>query len=497
MMNDANFCSSLRPMSTPVDRPALWLSLFAGAARPGLPLREQLCAALREAIGRGQVAPGARLPATRTLAADLAVSRVTAEAAYAQLEAEGYVERRVGVGTTVRAGLHGNAAPGATRIPGAPARLSRRGAALAAGGGCLDPGSVRAFAAGTPDLRAFPVELWRQLGARCLRQQGAALLGYGDPQGYGLLRTAIAAYLAQARGVRCDASQVMVVTSSQQALVLLANLLLDRGDRVLLEEPGYLGARTAFAGAGAELVPAPVDADGLRLPEQDVAARLVYVTPSHQYPSGATLSLPRRLALLDHARRHDSWIVEDDYDSEFRYDARPVPALQGLDRDGRVIYVGTFSKVLFPSLRLAYLVLPPGMVDAAVSVRTAQDGHCAQLAQAVTAEFMARGHFAAHVRHMRALYASRRTLLLDALRAADLPWLTPVAGGGGLQVAAYLPDGFEAALAGQAEAAGLALPTLARLYLGAARRDGWLLGFAGLRNQEITAGVAQLARLSP
>jgi len=477
-------------------RSALWITLFADQARPGQTLREQLCGALRAAIARGDVRQGERLPSTRTLAADLALSRVTAEAAYAQLEAEGYLERQVGRGTSVRAGAF--AAAGAVGEDAGlrpAADLSRRGQALLEGGACTDPRVVRAFDAGLPDLRAFPLELWRQLTGRCLRRQGAALMGYGDPQGHAPLRTAIAHYLAQSRGVRCDASQVVVVTSSQQALVLLANLLLDPGDSVALEDPGYLGARTAFAAAGARLVAAPVDAGGMRIP--DVPARLAYVTPSHQYPSGVTLDLPRRLALLEQARRSGGWIVEDDYDSEFQYDARPMPALQGLDRHGRTIYLGTFSKVLFPSLRLAYLVVPPELVRPVVLARTVQDGHCAQLAQAVTADFIAQGHFAAHIRQMRTLYRSRRALLLARLGQAGCGWLEPVAAAGGLQLTAWLPEGREAALTRQAEALGLAVPSLSRLYLGPVRRDGWLLGYAGLQNQEIEAAVARLACIRP
>ena len=482
-------------------QPALWLNLFSQQARPALPLREQLCAALRSAIAGGSLRQGDRLPSTRMLATDLSLSRVTAEAAYAQLEAEGYLERRVGRGTSVRAGSPGlpfAADEGAAPVP-QPLRpmpaLSKRGQALFAGGACSDPRQARAFDAGMPDLAAFPLELWRQLTARCLRQHGAALLGYGDPQGYAPLRAAIAHYLGQSRGVRCDASQVVVVTSSQQALVLLANLLLDPGDAVVLEEPGYAGARTAFAAAGARLLPIPVDADGLCAPEAAASARLCYLTPSHQYPSGVTLSLERRLALIEHARRGGGWLVEDDYDSEFQYDARPMPAMQGLDRHGRVIYLGTFSKVLFPSLRLAYMVVPPELVDAVVTARTVYDGHCAQLAQAVAAEFIVRGHFATHLRQMRALYRSRRELLLEQLRQPGLAWLEAQATAGGLQLAAFLPEGSEAALTRQATRLGVATPSLSRLYLGAQRRDGWLLGYAGLQNRDIGEAVVLLAQI--
>ncbi|MBQ5941470.1 MULTISPECIES: PLP-dependent aminotransferase family protein [unclassified Massilia] len=471
--------------------PALWISLFEREDQPGLPLRERVCAALRGAIRRGELAQGARLPSTRMLAADLAISRVTAEAAYAQLEAEGYVTRRVGHGTVVSIASPGwQPAPPMTGID-TSATLSRRGAAIVATGGCQDPLVPRAFCAGSPDLRAFPVETWRQITARQLRRHGAALMGYGDPQGYAPLRDAIAGYLAQSRGVRCDRDQVVVLTSSQQALQLLAMLLLDPGDTVHIEEPGYVGARNAFGSAGAQLEPIPVDAEGMSLPSQ--AARLTYLTPSHQYPTGATLSLARRLALLEQAQRDGGWIIEDDYDSEFRYDARPLPAMQGLDRHGRVIYLGTFSKVLFPSLRLAYAVLPPALVEAVVKARTVMDGHSAQLAQAVTAEFIAHGHFARHLRQMRLLYGSRRALLLERLEAARLDWLRPQPGAGGLQLAAHLPPGREAALTRQAGARGIATPSLSALFMGADKQDGWLLGFAALQNEDIIDAVARLA----
>ncbi len=470
--------------------PALWLGLFQREDQPGLPLRERVCAALRGAIRRGELGQGARLPSTRMLAADLAISRVTAEAAYAQLEAEGYLTRRVGHGTVVSIASPGWQAP----QPQAPAEaaLSRRGAAIVATGGCQDPPVARAFCAGSPDLRAFPIEAWRQITARQLRRHGAALMGYGDPQGHAPLREAIAGYLAQARGVRCDRDQVVVLTSSQQALQLLAMLLLDPGDTVHIEEPGYIGARNAFASAGARLAPVPVDAEGMIPPDQP--ARLTYLTPSHQYPTGVTLSLARRLALLEAARRGGGWIVEDDYDSEFRYDARPLPAMQGLDRHGRVIYLGTFSKVLFPSLRLAYAVLPPALVEPVVKARTVMDGHSAQLAQAVTAEFIAHGHFARHLRQMRLLYASRRALLLDRLEAARLDWLRlqPQLSGGGLQLAVHLPPGQEATLTRRAAARGVATPSLSALYMGNTRQDGWLLGFAALQNEDIIDAVARL-----
>ncbi len=485
-------------------QPSLWLSLFDASSSQGLGLRERLCAALRQAIRNGSLTHGARLPATRVMAQDLAISRVTVEAAYAQLETEGYVVRRTGQGSFVAINMAApqtqHKAKRAQPLDPArlrPADLSQRGQGMLATGGCQEPMRLQAFAAGSPDLRAFPHALWRQLTARRLRQQPEDLMRYGDPQGRADLRTAIAQYLVHSRGVRCTPEQVLVLTSSQQALQLLATLLLDPGDSVWMEDPGYRGARTAFAASGARLHPMAVDSEGMQMDLSQTAAapRLVYLTPSHQYPTGHTLSLPRRMALIDYAERHGTWIVEDDYDSEFLYDGRPTPSLQGLDNSGRVVYIGTFSKALFPSLRIAYAVLPPQLVAPMVTTRTVYDGHVAQLAQAVTADFMTQGHFAAHLRLMRQLYRSRRDLLLELLQRY-LPWAQALNSSGGLQIGVALPKGSETDLSYQAAARGIATPSLSALYHDVHNRnDGWLLGFAALQPDEISVAVKSLAKL--
>ncbi len=481
-------------------KPRLWLHLLEAESQPGLGLRERLCATLRRAIRNGSLALHERLPSSRVLAQDLSISRVTVEAAYAQLEVEGYLRRRVGEGSFVAIDMatsveRPNQAPARVSVPmGRPADLSRRGQRMVDSGGCLEPLRLQAFAAGSPDLRAFPHALWRQLLNRRLRQDPEQYLGYGDPQGRADLREAIAQYLVQSRGVRCAPEQVLVLTSSQQALQLLATLLLDEGDVVWMEDPGYRGARTAFATAGARLVNVPVDTEGMA-PRPDLPPpRLIYLTPSHQYPTGHTLSLERRLALIDFAERCGAWIVEDDYDSEFQYEGRATPALQGLDRAERVIYIGTFSKALFPSLRMAYGVLPPGLVAPLVTARTVYDGHVAQLNQAVTADFLVQGHFAGHLRWMRQLYRSRRNVLLDALHT-HVPWAQPMHSVGGLQLGVMLPPGSEAALTRQAAARGIATPSLSALYQGPNKVDGWLLGFAALQPEEIRAAVQTLAQL--
>jgi GntR family transcriptional regulator/MocR family aminotransferase len=445
----------------------------------------------------GALASGERLPSSRILAADLKLSRVTVEAAYAQVEAEGYLQRQTGKGTFVSTSLPQTRVSRKNKTASVGlSRLSARGHKMVATGGCRDPLSPVAFAAGSPDLRAFPLKIWKQITARQLRMQGEQLLGYGDPQGYLPLREAVASYLQQSRGVLCSPEQILMTTSSQQALQLLAMLLVDPGDTVWLEQPGYLGARNAFASAEADICAVHVDGQGMA-PEPGLPVpRLIYLTPSHHYPTGVSLSLPRRLHLLDYAKRHGSWIIEDDYDSELHYDGRPLPAMQGLDKYQQVIYLGTFSKVLFPSLRLAYVVLPPALVAPMVTLRTVNDGHSSQLMQAVTAEFMQAGHFASHLRFSRQLYHSRRDHLLEQIRQ-KIDWLTPQVAEGGLQLAAYLPAGKEQYFSTLAAHAGMETPRLSPLFFGntGQHQDGWLMGFSALTPAEITVAVNRLASL--
>lgn len=469
-------------MSTPL------LTLFSHHAQGGL--RERLCATLRQAIAGGHLTFGQKVPSTRQLAGDLGLSRVTVEAAYAQLESEGYLQRETGRGTFVAIVMPAQTARAATVDR---PRFSARGDTVIATGGCQDPPFPHAFAAGSPELRAFPHQLWRRLYASVQRSYGSQLMGYGDPLGYLPLRGAIADYLALSRGMRCRPEQVIILTSSQQALQLLAMMFLDPGDEVWLETPGYPGARNAFLAAGARCRGVPLDDEGAIV--QRGAARLLYLTPSHHYPTGVAMSLARRLAWLAWAQRHGSWIIEDDYDSEFHYDERPTPAMQGLDRYGRVITLGTFSKSLFPSLRLAWMVVPPALIAPLGQARSLMDGHSALLPQAVTAAFLQQGHFASHLRLMRQLYRSRRDLLLAQLPPLS-PWLTPIATPGGLQLTVTLKEGEnEAALSAQAERDGLALPRLSPLATEAPGQAGWILGFAALSPGEIATGCAKMTSL--
>ena len=479
-------------------KPRLLLTLFEDQTGAGR--RERLCAALREAVHSGQARLGERLPSSRDLAQDLGLSRVTVEAAYAQLETEGYLRRQVGQGSFIAIDMGAaatrasvRAASGRAAQPGTMS-LSQRGRRMVDTGGCAEPDRPRAFGAGSPDLQAFPTDLWRQLTQRRWRRDATALMFYGDPQGLPALREAIARYLTQSRGVRCHAGQVLVLTSSQQALQLLASTLLDEGDAVWMEDPGYAGARTAFAASGARLVDMALDGHGATLDATRPTPRLVYLTPSHQFPTGRAMSLERRLAFIAHARASGAWLIEDDYDSEFLYDHQPTPALQGLDEQGRVVYIGTFSKSLFPSVRLAYMVLPEALVAPLVTARTIVDGHPSQPMQAVAADFMDQGHFAAHLRLMRQLYRGRRDALLQALHH-HLPWAEPLDSRGGLQMAVRLPPGSERRLTRAAAQQGIATPSLGDLYHSAPRTEGWRLGFAALTPQTIEAAVAALAAL--
>ena len=479
----------------------------AERASAGTPLRAQIYRDLRGAILDGRLKPGERLPSTRMLSAEMSVSRNTTEGAYEQLVAEGYLSRRIGSGTFVASCLpgrplgvlrSGGGRPAPVTAATPPRGLSSRGRALGRALTCSDPLSVRAFGAGFPALDEFPAALWRRLTARRLRASGAALLGYGDPAGYPPLREAISRYVSESRGVRCRAEDVIVLTSSLQAIALAARMVLDPGDAVWIENPFFPGAISALEAAGARLQPVSVDADGLRVDEGERVApdaRLAYVTPSHQYPTGVTMSLERRLALLDWARRANAWILEDDYDSEFRYEGRPIAAIHGLDRAGRVLYLGTFTKSLFPSIRVAYLVVPPPLAAPFVHARRLMDGHTSTLPQAVIADFMNEGHFAAHLRRMRAIYRSRRDALVDALDRELHGRVRVGPADGGFQVVLRLDPGEDdREVARRAAAQGIDVTPLSRHTQGTGE-PAVVLGYSALTPDAIRAGVRGLARV--
>jgi GntR family transcriptional regulator/MocR family aminotransferase len=383
---------------------------------------------------------------------------------------------------------------------GGRAALSPRGRRLAA----VAPGAEDArfpFCPGLPALDEFPRALWARLMSGVLRREPAHRLNYGETQGYRPLREAIATYVAAARGVRTGAEQILVVSGAQQGLDLVARLLLKAGDAAWFEDPGYVGARAALQGAGARLVPVPVDGEGIDVREgrrRSPRARLAYVSPSHQYPLGSTLSLPRRLQLLQWAQGAGAFVVEDDYDSEFQYLGRPAPALQGLDTGGSVLYLGTFSRSLFPALRLAYLVLPPALVPAFARAKGTVDGGAPGLEQAVLARFLADGHFARHLRRMRVVYGERRAELIAQARRhlAGLIEIEP--GAAGLQVVGWLPDGAnDARVSAALKRRGLGAPPLSAYAAERPLRAGLVFGFAHMRPAEIRSAVRTMAEVLP
>src|ERR1051325_1924079 len=430
--------------------------MFLLDASSGLALHTQLYLQLREAILSGRLPSGTRLPSTRDLARDLGVSRNTALDAYTQLTSEGYLEVHVGDGTYVSRQLPDEllyVGPAPSRPSGGipePSALGRLGAGptftFVPIGVADYRGKPRPFRTSTPALDAFPYRLWSRLLARRWRQSARELLTYGDPAGYAPLRAATAAYLSATRGLRCTADQLILTNGSQHALALAATVLLERGNGAWIEDPGFLGARAVFTSAGATLVPVPVDDEGLHVDagiDRAPHARMAYVTPSHQYPLGPTLTLRRRLALLQWARRSEAWIIEDDYDSEYRYSGRPLPALQGIDAAERVIYIGTFSKVLFPSIRTGYIVVPRQLVPAFVAARSLSGHPAPALDHAVLCDFIVGGHFARHIHRMRVIYAQRQRALVAAA-ARELEGLLELEPSeAGMHLIGWLPPGID------------------------------------------------------
>ena len=467
------------------------------------PLYQQICDGYREAIVERRLRGGQRLASTRALAAELKISRIPVLAAFDQLLAEGYFESRVGSGTFVSSTLPDDAGP----LKRPAARLSARqpGARLIARGPAALLRSTPepwlkgfgAFRMSETALDHFPFPIWSRLVVRHSRGARRGALNYGSPLGDLAFRQAVAAYLRTARAVRCEAEQIMVVSGSQQALEITARVLLDPGQPVWVEEPGYGGARDALAMAGARLVPVPVDNEGL-----DVAAgikmcrraRAVLVTPSHQYPLGATMSASRRLQLLDWAQSSGSWIIEDDYDSEYRYESQPIAALQGLDRDARVVYIGTFSKVLFPALRVGYLVMPTDLVDRFSAVREAMDICPPALHPAALADFIVEGHFARHLRRTSLLYRERRSALVEGLRRDLGPRLQVVGAEAGIHLVALCDQPSDRAISLRAAREGLWAMPLSACYLGKPLHHGLVLGYGGTSVAEMPKAVQRLLR---
>ena len=465
-----------------------------------VPIHRQIREGLRRAILEGRLRPGQRIPSTRSLAADLGVSRLPVLSAYEQLLHEGYLVGRTGSGTFVSESV-----PDDLLRPVPNARVSRNVIGARSRAGLARPASsgwnfpVVPFQVGLPALDLFPLAAWKKMVVRQLKAETPDRLSYTDPAGLEELRVSIAEHLRSARAVRCEANQVLIVPASQAALRIAAAALLEPGDRVAIEEPGYFGAHRALRSGGAELVPVPVDGEGLNvgaLRRRGARIRAVYVTPSHQYPLGVTMTALRRFALLEWAAEHKAWILEDDYDSEFRYVSRPVGALQGIDARDRVIYIGTFSKALCPGVRLGYVVVPPELWDRFYQARLAFDLFTPTLYQRVLAEFLSGGHFARHLRRMRSAYLERRDALLGGLTRHCGDLLTIHNSDAGLHVTALLPSGRDDQdIVARLARRGLAAIPLSTSYIGSASQQGLLLGFGCTTPQRLLNSTAALGEL--
>ncbi len=468
---------------------------------------------IRQAILDGRLHPGEKLPASRDLAKSLGISRNTVVTSFDLLVSEGYLETRIGAGSFVASSLPDREMT-ATILPASAdqarksanlPRLSQSATRMLAYDRRFPRFRVaRPFNPATPDLDAFPFDLWARLLRRSWRAPTLDLTIPVDPLGMPSLRGEVAKWLRQSRGVKCDADQVMIVSGAQQALDLIARALVDPGDVIATEAPGYEGIRGVLAASGATLLPIPVDADGLQVDrlDQGPPARIVVTTPSRNYPLGTTLSLARRLSLLAWADAHDAWIVEDDYDSDYRYDGPPLSSLQGLDRQNRVLYVGTFSRVLFPGIRLGYLVLPPALIPVFRGMRGFADGVPAPTAQAALAAFFAEGHFGGHVRKMRLSYGERRAHLRDLIetRASDILQVLP--SDGGLHLCTRLiGDQDDVELQDQMVKAQLDCRALSSYYHDKSTQNrsnlphGLVLGFAGWKKNVISQSFDELINL--
>lgn len=483
----------------------LWLAPYRSEQTRTQWLYQQM----RAAILQGRLPPGSRVPSTRRLAREYGLARGTVSAAYEQLIDEGYLISKVGAGTHVSAVLpeaflqSGAAAQSSRRVRttrNGPATISRRGRLLVDSRPPrpAQPGTTgQAFIAHQPALDLFPKKLWAGIMAKQFQSAHPTRLADGDAFGYTPLREAVAEYVGSARGIPCTREQIMVVSGLQQALDTTARILLDEGDPVWMEDPGYPGACAVLGSAGVEICAVPVDGEGLdpSFGERHHAnARLAYVTPAHQAPLGKVLSLARRMQLLDWASRSGAWIFEDDYDSEYRYRGSPVPSLCALDENRRVIHFGSFSKTLFPGLRLGYLVLPPELIDAFAAARAATERYMSIVHQLALSEFIAKGHYARHLRRMRKVYARRRAVLADCVSEELGGTLTLASEPAGLDACAWIrADIDEPALVALAHSRGIILSGLQHYAIEHALAPGVLMGFAATSERQIVRAVKALS----
>lgn len=471
------------------------MQLVIPLSRAGGSLSRQIHGGLRRAILDGTLRSGERLPSTRDLAEQLRVSRTVVLLAYDQLLAEGFVRGRTGSGTYVAEGL---STPRSTRAAREPAklRLSRFGAhAQKTATDFPENPLPYDFSYRRSPVDGFPLDAWQRILLRRARKASVAKHGYGPAAGSAALREAIAAHLRRSRAVVCDASQIIIVNGSQQALDLVARVLMERGDRVVLEDPHYQGAREIFRAAGAKLHSVPVDKDGLdpaRLPSR---ARLAFVTPSHQFPTGTVLPLARRFALLEWARRANAAIIEDDYDGEFFYDNQRVESMQGLDTEGRVIYAGTFSRTIFPALRIGYLIAPASLVNAFTAAKWLCDRHTATLEQETLAEFITSGAYERHLHRARRENAKRRAALLAAIDEHLRDRVTLTGDRSGTHIVLWpRTRASEATLIARAAAHGVGVYGISPYAL-RPHPPALLLGYSGMSAADIREGIRRLARV--
>jgi GntR family transcriptional regulator/MocR family aminotransferase len=473
------------------------MELAIPLSKKGEPLFRQVYVGLRQAILAGNFSTGDRLPSTRDLAEQLGISRTVVLLAYDQLLAEGFAVSSGGSGTYVSEGLGGSAL--AREETSAQLRLSRFGIAAADAAKTVDFPSRRStplrydFAFGRNGMPTFPFETWRRILLRKSREASVRELDYGPASGAPELREAICVHLRRSRAVVCDPSEVIVVNGSQQALDLVVRVLVDRGDRVAIEDPQYQGTREVLRAAGARLLPVPVDRDGLDPAKMPNDANLVFVTPSHQFPTGAILPLARRLAILEWARRKNSVIVENDYDGEFHYDGRPLESMQGLDTEGRIVYIGTFSRTVFPALRIGYLIVPKSLTSAFTTAKWLCDQHSATLEQQTLAEFITSGMYERHLRRLRRGNTTRREALLNAIRRYLGERVEVTGDGSGAHVVLWPRKRVsEDTVIARAAACGVGIYGISHCFLRRPSRTGLMLGYSRMNEREIREGIRLL-----
>jgi GntR family transcriptional regulator/MocR family aminotransferase len=473
-----------------------------------LPLYRQIYESVRLAILSGKLISGTRLPASRVLAKQLSVSRLTVVNAFEQLLAEGYLEGKPGAGTFVASKIPEDLlqiaaaekadktlrpATAKVKVSKFAERLNETNTRVSRFQTTPDPVP---FKNGLTAVRDFPFDIWEKIAVRVYRRSRYKISGYGEAAGYLPLREAVAAHFAASRGVHCETEQIFITGGAQQALDLIARVLLEAGEKVWIEDPCYQEALGVFRAVGAQIVPVAVDAEGFDPAEaqkQSDAAKLVYITPSHQYPTGATMSLARRLSLLEWARETQAFIIEDDYNSEFRYAGRPLASLQNLDGGGRVIYVGTFSKTIFPALRLGCLIVPPNLIEIFAAARNLCDCHSPVFEQAILADFIAEGHFARHLRRMRTLYEKRQNILVEEAEKKLRGLMKVSKADSGMHLTGWLAEGFdELEVAEKALKNGLNLTPLSSYCIANKLPPGVILGYTGFDEKEIRQGIGKL-----